>query len=489
MKHANILSIDVGSSSIRGSIVNSELEVLGTWSIAMAPNHPAPNFVEYDGNAIRSAALQIIELACTFGPTISGISITNQRATTVVWDATTSKPVGPVLSWMDLRTAAMCLGLAANGLSVAPNQSATKVAFLASLDSPDNLDNLRFGTLDTYLVWVLTNGKSHVTDHTNAAMTGFIQDASLTWDPRVLDALGLPPTILPSIVASQSYFGEVNHRGTILPILGLIGDQQASMVGQGCFAVGDTKITFGTGTILDRNVGQVPPSETRRHPNGTFPVVAYSDSNTITWANEAIGLGSGSMLNWLFGMGILTSIHQANQVDSNFRSHSRLYAVPANTGLGTPEWDFGARSLYHGIDLSTTKADFVAATLDSIAQLGSDLIQASEKDTGVVAEFIHADGGMTANSAFMQMVADATGIEIRRARTPEASTLGAAVLAFRQLDSNIDSIWKSEVKVTGTTYTPRVPRESKQWLLRREAWSEIKALSLASVPEYSAVKF
>ncbi len=488
MTKRNVLAIDAGSSSIRGSIVTGDLQVVASWSVPLEASSPIPNFVQYSGDSIDAAVRVILAQALSEFPDVSAIAISNQRATAALWDGETGKTLGPILSWMDLRTAAMCLDLNAAGFSVAPSQSATKVAFLASVAGDIDPARLRFGTLDTYILWLLTNGKSYFTDHTNAAMTGFIQDTTLRWDSRVLEALSLPASILPEIRPSASYFGDYQHE-SLIPILGLIADQQGSLLGQGCVGIGDTKITFGTGTVLDQNVGPVAPIDIARGPGGTIPIVAYSDASAITWAREAFGLASGSMINWLLSMGILKDLAQANGIDSAFRSSSQLYVVPANSGLGTPEWDFGARSLIVGLTLATTSDDIVAATLDAIAQISADLFDAAQIDTGVKIDSVRVDGGMTANAPFCQLVADALGVEIQVAPNREASTIGAALLAHGQLAGQSQIGPHDANGPNGRSFSPRTERGSSLWESRRQNWLHVKSLSLASLPEFSAIKF
>lgn len=485
-----VIAIDIGSSSIRASIVSSNLEINKTWTQQLLATSPAPNFIQYDGQSILDTSNSLIESALAEMPSASAIAITNQRATTALWNRLTGKLVGPVISWMDLRTAAMCLDLASKGFSIAPNQSATKLAFLLSLIESGRQGDYCFGTLETFLIWHLTKGESHLTDHTNAAMTGLVQDVDLQWNQSVLDTLSIPKEILPKIVPSCGYFGDALIRhGRTIPILGAIGDQQASLLGQGCTDTGDTKLTFGTGTILDQNAGLKAPTSTKRNRHGTFPIVAYSTEKGLTWGTEAIGLGSGSMINWLVQAKILSSPKNANEIDRNFRAHSSVFVVPANTGLGTPEWDFGARSVINGIDLSTTKNDIIAATLDGIAHIAADLIQATENDTNHAINTIQADGGMTANENFMSLVSDATGIPVVTSKTREATTIGAAALAFHQLTSLDYLDFKSRIKLPTVTYFPEVTRGSTQWELARRRWSAAKQLSLASIPELTNIQF
>ncbi len=487
MKH--VISLDLGSSSVRASVVNSDLKIISTWTKALPIERPAPNFVQYNGETILCLTESVLNAAINSSNDISALAITNQRATTAVWHRDTGKTLGPVISWMDLRTAAICLGLREKNISIAPNQSASKLSFLLSLANDENAENYCFGTLDTFLIWHLTKGQSHLTDHSNAATTGIVQDTTLTWSKEILKTLAIPTQVLPEIAPSCSYFGDAIIGDKSIPILGAIGDQQASLLGQGCSKRGQAKITFGTGTILDQNRGFVAPESTRKGKNGTFPIVAYSTNEIISWATEAIALGSGAMLQWLINSNILKELVDANEINSDFRNNSSVYVVPANLGLGTPEWDFGARSVISGLDLSTTSIDIVAATLDGIAQLGSDLLIATEADTNLSISKLHIDGGMTDNSAFLQLAADAIGIPLLVASVREATTLGASILAFAQLESKDYMNFNLGIDLVRYTLNPRIERDSPIWRTRRERWLEAKHLSLASIPELTNVVF
>ena len=483
----NVISLDVGSSSVRASIVSSRLQVLKTWSQTIYPQSPAPHFVEYNGDELLSAIYAVVTQALEYP--CKGIAIANQRASTAVWHRSTGELLGPVISWMDLRTAPICLDLSQRGISIAPNQSASKLAFLLSLASLNDRSQYCFGTLETYVIWHLTQGGTHKTDHTNAAMTGIVQDTSLTWDPKVLDELDIPRECLPEITPSCSYFGEAILGKFKLPILGAIGDQQASLLGQGCSNPGDTKITFGTATILDQTQGDQPPASTKKSENGTFPIVAYSTATQLAWATEAIALGSGSMISWLLKNQLLHSIQEANQVDRHFRTNNDLFVIPANNGLGTPEWDFGARTVIAGLSLASTRQDIVSATLDSIANLASDLLCATELDSQLRFENLQIDGGMTDNPNFLGMIADAVGIPIIVASVREATTIGAAALAFEQLENNSYIHFGDHIKLNTRRVTPEIDRGSPTWIRNRNRWLEAKALSYGSIPELTKVKF
>lgn len=484
-----ILAVDIGSSSIKASIVLDDLQVGATWSTPIWPKTPIPNFVEYDGKEFIESAKAVISKGLTHSNSIDAISIANQRATTAVWRRSTGQCVGPILSWMDLRTAPLCIALAQNGLPIAPNQSVTKAAYLFSLVDPAEHDDLCFGTLDSYLIWHLTNGKSFVTDHTNAAMTGFIQETDLSWSTKVLSNVGINLGCLPKMLPSASHLGDATIDARTLPILGTIGDQQASLIGQGGFKPGDTKITFGTGTMLDQNQGKTPPPTTRRLENGTFPVVAYTHMDQVNWASEAIALGSGSIINWLVSTGIIKSLEDANNFDKNFRDTSRTYVVPASAGFGTPEWDFGARTSIQGLTLSTDRTALLAATLDGIAQIAADLVQATEKDTNLSINDLRVDGGMTLNENFLALVANATGLTLNISPMRESTTLGSAILALSQLNEVPIEDYSHQLQRGSVMLSPQIERESKEWIDRRERWKESKAKSLRSVPELSDVSF
>ncbi len=264
--------------------------------VDLAPQHPFPGLVELDGAAIASAVVEVARACLEDVGHVEGVGVTNQRGSTIVWDAATGEPVGPSLSWQDLRTAGTCLELQAEGLRLAPNESATKLAWLLDTYDPDRHRDLRFGTLDTWAVWQLTGGRAHVTDPSNAGVSGLLPTEGvlsgtdeLAWDPARLERFRIPASCMPALVASSGAVAEASALEGSPLICGIVGDQQASLIGQGCVRAGDAKATFGTGAFLDVNIGGEPPpfgAFGKSGERGCFPI--------IVWQREGPYLGSRS---------------------------------------------------------------------------------------------------------------------------------------------------------------------------------------------------
>ncbi len=271
-----ILVVDVGTSGVRAAIVAPDASVGHVHHREVLPSSPAPGFVEFDPAAMAAAALEVAGAALADGGPVQAVGIANQRASTVVWDRATGEPVGPGVGWQDLRTAGVCLMLRDQGIRLAPNVSATKAQFLLDLADPDRSRDLCVGTVDSWIAWTLSAGTLHVTDATNAALTGLRTADGAAWNEPVVEALRIPPGALATVVDSSGVVGEAAALDGAPPIAGIAGDQQASLIGQGCLLPGLAKITFGTGGMLDLCLGaERPPFETRG-PGGTFPVVAWT---------------------------------------------------------------------------------------------------------------------------------------------------------------------------------------------------------------------
>ena len=275
----SVLAVDVGTSGVRAAVVSAGGEVVTSCYRQALPTSPMVNFVEFDPAEQAAAALGVAHdaLAAWGGP-VAAVGITNQRASTILWDRGTGAPLGPGVGWQDLRTVGMCLALQAQGLHLAPNASATKLAFLLDLADPDRsraaAGELAFGTVDTWLAWTLSGGAVHVTDPGNAAVTGLLAPGGSGWDPAVLEALRIPPEVLPAIVDSAGVVAGATTLPGAPPIGGLAGDQQASLLGQGCVVAGAAKLTLGTGGMLDVCTGVTPPAAAARDAAGTIPIVA-----------------------------------------------------------------------------------------------------------------------------------------------------------------------------------------------------------------------
>ncbi|MFM8389585.1 MAG: FGGY family carbohydrate kinase, partial [Actinomycetota bacterium] len=347
-----VLVIDVGTSGLRAALVDVTGSIIDYRYVAQPPATPSPGLVEFDPLGLFTAAADAATNVVVENPgcRVIGLGITNQRASVVAWDARTGMPLGSGIGWQDLRTVVECItAKAEHGLAIAPNQTATKAAWLLANNATGTpVGDLRFGTIDTWLTWKLSGGAAFVTDHTNAAVTGLVDVETVDWDPRVCAIFGLPIECLPRIVASREVVGHVaGHPGLDgIALAARIGDQQSSLVGQGCIAPGRTKITFGTGGMLDMYTGKIGPTEAKRTVFGTFAIVAFSldgDSRDIHWGTEAIMLSAGTNVEWLCtDMGLISSPRESDEVARAAGSTEGVNYVPALLGLGTPDWDYGA---------------------------------------------------------------------------------------------------------------------------------------------------
>lgn len=426
----HVLVIDIGTSSIRAATVDESGAIGIERSARSAPSTPFPGLVEFDAGAMARLALDLAEQVLAESGPVAAVGIANQRASTVVWDRSTGEPVGPGIGWQDLRTVGECLAFQGQGLRFAPNQSATKLMNLLDSADPERTRDLCFGTVDSWLVWQLTGGTHHVTDRTNAAVTGMLTADANGWDPKVLDALGVPETCLPSVVDSAGLIAEASALSGAPPITGIAGDQQASLIGQSCVRTGLAKITFGTGGMLDMWLGQDPPASAERSRSGTFPIVTMSHAGDTSWGLEAIMLSAGTNVDWLVDdLGIIDSPTHSHEVAAGCDSTEGVTYVPALLGLGTPRWDYGARGALLGVTRGTTRAHIVRAVLEGVAQRGADLVDAAEADSDTTIEVVRIDGGMSANPTFVQALADATLRPVECSPVLEATTVGAGYLA------------------------------------------------------------
>ncbi len=480
---SGVLVVDVGTSGVRASVVAPDATAAHLHYKEVLPTCPAPLFVEFDPAAMAAAALEVATAAIEAHGPVDAVGIANQRSSTIVWDAKTGEPVGPGVSWQDVRTAGMCLALQARGLRLVPNQSATKLAFLLDVADPDRTGDLRFGTVDTWIAWTLSQGTVHATDASNAAVTGLVHLDGSDWDPHVLEVLHVPATMLPPIADSSGVVGAASALPGAPPISGMAGDQQASLLGQGCVAPGQAKLTFGTGGMLDLCVGDVRPSFDRIGAQGTFPIVAWRLGGHITWGLEAAMLSAGQSVAWLRDdLGILDDAPSSETVAAQCRDSGGVMFVPALQGLGAPVWDFGARGTLLGLTRGAGRPESVRAVLEGVAHRVVDLVEAAEADGGATIDVLRADGGMTANSVFVQSLADAAQRPVQVSRIREATTLGAAFLAGLAVGT-----W-STLEECASLWAPGTVVEPKR-KLNRDRWLEARAHAERWIPELSALDF
>jgi glycerol kinase len=481
----SLLVVDVGTSGVRGAVVRPDASVGPVCHQPVLPSSPAPGLVEFDARAMADAALAVARQALEEGGPVDAVGIANQRASTVVWDRAGGEPVGPGIGWQDLRTVVECLMARERGVRVAPNMSATKLQWLLDQVDPERRLDLCFGTVDTWMAWVLSEGAVHVTDATNAGTTGLVHADGRHWDATVLEALNIPPAALPTIVDSTGEVGRATALPGAPPIGGLIGDQQASLVGQGCTRVGLAKATFGTGGMLDVCVGADRPGFDQRGRAGTFPIAAWRRSGRVTWGLEAIMLSAGTAVEWLRDdLGIIATAADSDALAASCADTGDVWFVPALLGLGTPVWDFGARGTLIGLTGGTGRAEVVRAVLEGVAHRGADLLEAAETDSGLAISSLRVDGGMTANRTFLQALADAVARPVEVSPVLEATTLGAAFMAGLATGA-----WRDEEELAATWAPRDVVEPGPAAGTRRERWLEARARAEKVVPDLSSIEF
>jgi len=479
----SLLVVDVGTSSVRASVVTAGATVALTHRRAVLPSTPSPGFVELDAVALAAAVLDVATTALAEGRPVDAVGITNQRSTTIVWDRQTGEPVGPGIGWQDQRTVMMCLALQAQGLRLSPSSSATKLAFLLDTVDPDRTRDLCFGTVDTWVAWTLSAGGVHVTDLSNAGVTGLMRLDGSGWDAAVLDVLRIPASVLPQIVDSSAVVGSADALPGAPPIAGIAGDQQASLIGQGCTRPGLAKMTFGTGGMLDLCLGPVRPEFPERGPHGTFPIVAWRRQGRITWGIEAFMLTAGQSVEWLRDdLGIIADAAESETVASECDTAGGVWFVPALLGLATPAWDFGARGTLLGLTGGTGRPEVVRAVLEGVAHRGADLLEAVEADGACSIPVVRVDGGMSANGVFLQALADACQRPVEVSPVLEATTLGAAFLAGMAV-----GVWADEEEVAAT-WSPRATVDPVN-APDRNRWRDACGRARGWIPELSALDF
>ncbi|MEZ5140962.1 MAG: FGGY family carbohydrate kinase [Acidimicrobiales bacterium] len=465
----SILVIDVGTSGLRAALVDGDANVVVDRYREVLPDSPAPGLVEFDATVLAATALEVAREVVEVAGTVEAIGIANQRASTVVWDRTTGEPVGPALGWQDLRTVGECLVLQGEGLRLAPNLSATKLAWLLDQHDPERDRDLCFGTVDSWLIWALTEGRTHVTDMSNAGVTGMVDPAAGAWDSRTLDVLRVPMGMLPALVDSTGPVGEASALPGAPPICGLAGDQQASLIGQGCVAPGPAKITFGTGGMLDLVVGEQRPSFATRGEGGTFPIICWRRGAQTVWGLEGIMLSAGTNVEWLRDdLGLIDSAEGSHEVAQQCEATDGVVYVPALLGLGTPVWDYGARGTLLGLTRGAGRPQVVRAVLEGVAQRGVDLVEAAETDAGTAIPSLRIDGGMSRNPTFVQALADAAQRPVEVSPVTEATTLGAAFLAGLAIGTwggwaDIAATWSPT-----TIVEPGAPLDRERWIDARD---------------------
>ena len=441
-----ILSFDQGTTSSRTIVFDRNGAIISVAQKEFTQIFPQPGWVEHDANEIWSTQLGVAAEAITkAGLTvkqIAAIGITNQRETTVVWDKKTGQPIHNAIVWQDRRTADFCDALRKEGkdrfiqqktgLVIDAYFSATKVKWI--LDHVDgarikaNNGELCFGTIDTWLLWKLTNGKVHATDVSNASRTMLFNIHSLNWDEALLKIFDVPAAILPEVRSSSEVYGETQNILTAhnIPIAGIAGDQQAALFGQMCTQPGMVKNTYGTGCFMLMNTGEKAVPST----NNLLTTVAWKVNGVTQYALEGSVFIAGAVVQWLRdGLKIIRSSSEIEALANEVESSDGVYVVPAFAGLGAPYWNQHARGTMVGITRGTTAANIARAALESIAYQTMDVLKAMEADSGISIKELRVDGGATANNLLMQFQSDILNCKVVRPVVTETTALGAAYLA------------------------------------------------------------
>lgn len=482
-----ILVVDVGTTGLRAAIVRPDATLASVEYRPFPPSTPFPGLVEFDPVRLAELVLDAARavLRRTGNPPVDGVGITNQRASTIVWERATGRPVAPALGWQDLRTVGECITARADhGLHLAPNQSATKIGWLlANAAAGRDPAELCFGTVDTWVAWTLSEGALHVTDHSNAAVTGLYSVEAGGWHEGICASLGVPLELLPTIVDTAGAVGTARALPGTPPIAALVGDQQASLAGQCCTTPGMAKITFGTGGMLDVCHGSDAPKGAGRNANGTFPIVAWSIAGHRTWGAEAIMLSAGTNIEWLRDdLGLIATAEESHDVASTCATSEGVVYVPALMGLGTPQWDYGARGSLYGLTRGSERSHVVRAVLEGVAHRGADLVEAAEADTGLSIPVLRIDGGMSRNPTFVQALADASGRPVEVSPVVEATTLGAGFLA-----GIATGVWP-DLAATSAHWRPNAVVEPGE-RLDRATWSKAVSRTTGWIAELSALDF
>lgn len=440
-----ILAIDQGTTSSRAIVFDKRGNTIAVAQQEFTQYFPKPGWVEHDALEIWDTVQQVVRSVLReIDPlSIAAIGITNQRETTVVWDKNTGKPIYNAIVWQSRQTVDVCESLKAQGLDTEVREktgllidayfSGTKVKWIL-----DNVEGARvaaecgdllFGTIDTWLLWLLSEEQTHATDYTNASRTMLYNIHNLQWDDALCAALTVPKTMLPTVMDSSGVFGTAKKAvlGVVgIPISGIAGDQQAALFGQGCFNAGMAKNTYGTGCFMLMNTGE----KAVLSKNGLLTTIAWGIGGKVEYALEGSIFVAGSAVKWLRdAVELVKDAADTEGYAKSLASNDGVYIVPAFVGLGTPYWDSEARGAVFGLTRGTGKAHLIRATLESICYQTKDVLSIMERDSGIKLKALRVDGGAVKNNFLMQFQADILGVKVERPEVQETTALGAAYLA------------------------------------------------------------
>ena len=480
-----ILAIDQGTTGTTVMVLDQALAVVARSNREFPQVYPRPGWVEHDPEAIWASVVgtidETLKKAGVDGKDVAGIGITNQRETTVLWRRRDDRPVHNAIVWQCRRTSELCTRLKEQGLEALfrdktglvldPYFSGTKIRWI--LDEVEGArqaaasGDLAFGTIDSFLVWRLSGGETHVTDVSNASRTLLMDLHSLDWDDELLGHLDVPRSVLPRICSSSEVYGHTKGVPNLpdgIPIAGIAGDQQAALFGQVCFSPGDAKCTYGTGAFLLMNTGSEPVAS----EHGLLSTVAWQLNGETTYALEGSAFIAGAAVQWLRdGLGLIQSAQEVEALASSVNDSGGVVFVPALTGLGAPHWRPDARGLICGLDRGVTRAHIARAALEGIALQNADILTAMEADSGVKLSSLKVDGGAAANSLLLQYQADILDVPIVRPTMLETTALGAGLLA-----GLATGMWSSRDEAAGIwsaeqRFEPAMDADHREAELRR----------------------
>ncbi len=491
-----ILSIDQGTTSSRAIVFNHDGQIISIAQKEFSQIYPKPGWVEHDPDEIWGTTIGVVADALgkanILRNQIAAIGITNQRETTVVWDSRTGKPIYNAIVWQDRRTAPICDDLKEKnlegvfrdktGLVLDAYFSGTKIRWILDnvIDANEKAKKgqLRFGTIDSWLIWKLTNGQIHITDYTNASRTLLYNIFDLQWDDELLSILAIPTSMLPEVRQSSEVYGYTNQDvfGAEVPIAGIAGDQQAATFGQVCYEKGMAKNTYGTGCFMLMNTGDAAV----RSEHGLLTTIAWGINGRVEYALEGSIFIGGAAVQWLRDeLKIIDTAPDSEYFARKVEDTGGIYVVPAFAGLGAPYWDMYARGAIVGLTRGSAKEHLIRATLESIAYQTRDVLWAMEADSGLQLKTLRVDGGAVRNDFLMQFQADILGCEVERSIINETTALGAAYLAGLAVDywnsqDNLIEKWKCD-----TVFSPEMSEERREkmyagWkraVYRARAWS------------------
>ena len=476
-----VISLDAGTTGVRALAVDDRSEIVGLCYREFTQHFPKPGWVEHDPNEIWESMVEVIgELAPTLQGPVDAIGITNQRETIVAWDRRTGEPLHNAIVWQDRRTARLCEELEEaghlplvrdlTGLRLDPYFSGTKISWLLNEGGVSADENLALGTIDSWLIWKLTDGAVHATEPSNASRTLLFDIHELAWSDELCEILGVPVAALPDVRPSSGRFGltaDTTAFGAGVPISGVAGDQQAALFGQACFEAGMTKNTYGTGSFLLMNVGTTCPDPVE----GLLTTVGWTlgDDEPATYAYEGSIFVTGAAIQWLRdGLGIISEASEVGPLAESVPDTGDVYLIPAFAGLGSPWWDPYARGTIVGLSRGTGRAEIARATVESMAYQVRGVVDTMTSGSDLELTELRVDGGASVMNLLLQLQADQLGVPVTRPRMQETTALGAAYLAglaegvWSSLDA-VGAAWQVDVTVRPSADLTKANSNYDRW--------------------------